>query len=129
MRVREINADQLVERAHRQTGLDSFASPSFREGLEILVSDANRVGRYSDAGVLNFETQAIHYLGVRLKIDDYIRRNPEVLDVPIKAPVVVLGIPRTGTTLASNLLATDPARRSILSWESDDPVPPPTRET
>mgnify|MGYP001816025331 CR=1 FL=1 len=40
----------------------------------------------------------------------------------------VFGIPRTGTTLLSNLLATDPARRSPLTWEIDDPVPPPTRE-
>ncbi|MDB5447326.1 MAG: sulfotransferase family protein [Phenylobacterium sp.] len=124
-----MNADQLVERAHRQTGVDSFHSQSFREGLEILVADANRGGQYNDKGVDYFEAQATHFLSVRLKLDDYIRRNPEVLEVPIKAPVVVLGIPRTGTTLASNLLATDPARRSILTWEADDPVPPPTAET
>jgi len=40
----------------------------------------------------------------------------------------VFGIPRTGTTLLSNLLAADPARRSPLTWEIDDPVPPPTKD-
>lgn len=44
----------------------------------------------------------------------------------IERPVFVFGIPRTGTTLLNNLLASDPARRSPLSWEIDDPVPPPT---
>jgi len=123
-----MNAAQIVERAQRETGLDRFHSDSFREGLELLVSDANRVGRYSDAGVAHFEGQSVHYLSMRLRVDDYIRRNPEVLDAPIRAPVVVLGLPRTGTTLTSNLLATDPARRSILTWESDDPVPPPAAD-
>jgi hypothetical protein len=41
----------------------------------------------------------------------------------------VFGIPRTGTTLVSNLLACDPARRSPLTWEIDDPVPPATSAT
>lgn len=127
--MRQINADQLVERAHRQTGLDSFESDSFREGLEILVADANRGGAYNDAGVAYFEAQAVHYLALRLRIDDYIRRHPDVLTAPIRAPIVVLGMPRTGTTLASNLLATDRRHRSILSWESNDPTPPPTSET
>jgi Sulfotransferase family len=43
--------------------------------------------------------------------------------------VFVFGIPRTGTTLLSNLLAADPARRSPLTWEVDDPVPPATTAT
>ena len=59
----------------------------------------------------------------------YLESRPELLERPIERPVFVFGIPRTGTTLLNNLLAADPARRSPLSWEIDDPVPPPTTAT
>jgi hypothetical protein len=51
-----------------------------------------------------------------------------LLQRPIKRPVFVFGIPRTGTTLLSNLLAADPARRSPLTWEIEEPVPPVTSD-
>ena len=70
----------------------------------------------------------VQALANRLKTTDYLEQHPELLQRPIERPVFVFGIPRTGTTLLSNLLAADPARRSPLTWEIDDPVPPPTRE-
>jgi hypothetical protein len=63
-------------------------------------------------------------LATRLRIDDYIRRNPTVVDAPIKRPVFILGMPRTGTTMLSYLLDADPARRSFLKWEAYNVVPP-----
>lgn len=123
------NADRIVERAHQVTGVDNFERQSFREGLDILVRDANRSEAWSETGAAALEQLASFYLGLRLRIDDYIRRHPEVLETPIKAPVFVMGIPRTGTTLTSNLLGADPARRSMLTWESNDPTPPATSAT
>ncbi|MBV9995337.1 MAG: sulfotransferase [Caulobacteraceae bacterium] len=125
--MRQVNADRIVERARRETGLDRFESESFREGLEIAVADVNKAG-WPQWGLDNFEEAASHLLGLRLKIDDYLRQHPQALETPVKAPVIVMGMPRTGTTLSSNLLATDPNRRSLLTWVADDPVPPPTIE-
>lgn len=121
--MRQVNAEQIVEKARNSSGLDGFDNESFREGLEILVADVNRAG-WSDSGIDWFESMAIGGLANRLKIDDYILRHPQVLEQPIKAPIFVLGMPRTGTTMASNLLAVDPAKRSLLAWMVDDPVPP-----
>jgi len=123
MKVRVL--EELVGEAQRVTGLSAFYSESFREGLEILVSEINRLDSFTPDGVAHFEKRAVSSLASRLKVDEYIRRNPDVLDAPIKAPVVVLGMPRTGSTLLNNLLATDPRRRSPLGWEYDDPTPPP----
>src|SRR5262249_32462683 len=61
----------------------------------------------------------------RLKTTAYLAERPDLLKRPIERPLFVFGVPRTGTTLLSNLLATDPARRSPLTWEIDDPIPPP----
>jgi hypothetical protein len=121
-------ADQLIEQAQKATGLTRFDSESFREGLEILVSDVNADER-PEPLVERTREAFVKALADRLKVTDYLARRPELLQRPIERPVFVFGIPRTGTTLLSNLLAADPARRSPLTWEIDDPVPPATTAT
>lgn len=122
---KRLNADELVAEAQRTTGLRHFDSDSFREGLDILVSDLNREAP-AEPFVERNRKDIVAALANRLKVTDYLDQHPELLQRPIERPVFVFGIPRTGTTLLSNLLAADPARRSPLTWEIDDPVPPPT---
>jgi Sulfotransferase family len=121
-------ADELIEAARKATGLERFDSESYREGLDVLLADANKVD-YPEVGVQRFRGAVIGALSTRLKTTDYLDKHPELLKRPIERPVFVFGIPRTGTTLLNNLLAADPARRSPLSWEIEDPVPPPTTAT
>jgi hypothetical protein len=121
-------ADELIEEARRATGLERFDSDSFREGLDILVNDVNRDER-PEPLVQRTKGAFVKALADRLKTTDYLDRHPALLERPIERPVFVFGIPRTGTTLLSNLLAADPARRSPLTWEIDDPVPPATTAT
>jgi len=120
-------ADELIEQAQRSTGLTQFDSESFREGLEVYLKDANATA-YSSAGLERLREAIVGSLAMRLKVSDYLRQRPELLERPVARPVFVFGIPRTGTTLLSNLLATDPARRSPLTWEIDDPIPPPAKD-
>ena len=68
-------------------------------------------------------------LSNRLRVTDYVQHHPEVREEKIERPVVILGMPRTGTTVISYLLDCDPARRSLLHWEPVHPVPPATTET
>ncbi|MCJ8159792.1 sulfotransferase [Sphingomonas sp. LaA6.9] len=121
-------ADALIEQAMNSTGLDRFDSESWREGLDILLADAAKTG-LSEGGHARMQSSIVELLANRLKTTDYLARRPELLDRPIEKPVFVFGIPRTGTTLLSNLLACDPVRRSPLTWEIDDPVPPATSTT
>ena len=121
--------DELIADARKATGLERFDSESFREGLDILVADINADAERPDAALAINRGMLTKALIDRLRVSDAIARRPEVLDAPVARPVFVFGIPRTGTTLLSNLLAADPARRSPLKWELDDPVPPPTTAT
>ena len=123
-----LDADALIEQAQNTTGLERCDSNSFREGLDILLDDANRNAMH-ERRVQRFADSVVAILSNRLKVADYLDQRPELLERPIEKPVFVFGVPRTGTTLLSNLLAADPARRSPLTWEIDDPVPPPTSET
>src|SRR4030095_13131930 len=125
---RQLNAEELIARAQRTTGLQRFDSDSFREGLAILVSDLNREAP-AEPFVERNQNAIVAALATRLKMTAYLDERPDLLRRSVERPVFVLGIPRTGTTLLSNLLAADPARRSPLTWEIDDPVPPPTSET
>jgi hypothetical protein len=124
--------DALIEEACKKVGLDRFDSDSYREGLQVLVDDVNAgiaKGQYTEGGIGRIHHDILHYLTGRLKVVDYLGQRPELLDRPIERPVFVMGVPRTGTTLMSNLLAADPGRRSALTWEIDDPVPPATSAT
>jgi hypothetical protein len=62
-----------------------------------------------------------------MRVDDYIRHNPRVTNAPVKRPVFILGMPRTGTTMASYLMDADPANRSLLKWEAYEITPPAAR--
>lgn len=128
----QIVADALVEQAHKDTGIGAFDSDSYREGLDVFVEDFNdgiAIGRYTENGIQRAKDDSLHYLRTRLKIAEHLRQNPELLERKIERPVFVMGMARTGTTLMSNLLAADPGRRSPLTWEIDDPVPPATSAT
>ncbi len=120
-----LSVDEMIGAAQAVTGLIDFDSDSFMEGLEILVNDINGDSERSAAGRVAFRSDIVARLAQRLQVADYIRHRPALLDAPVKRPLFVFGIPRTGTTLASNLLAADPGRRSLLDWETKNPVPPP----
>jgi hypothetical protein len=119
----ELNVDELVELAQKKTGLTRFDSESFREGLDVLTRDMN-AANYPEPGWTRNRDSLVELLANRLKVTDYLDKRPELLSRPVPTPIFIFGIPRTGTTLLSNLFACDPARRSPLFWEIDDPVPP-----
>ena len=54
--------------------------------------------------------------------------HPEILEVEIRRPIVIVGQPRTGTTHLHNLMAADPALRSLPYWESLEPVLPASEQ-
>lgn len=121
-------AEELIGQARKATQLERFDSESFREGLEVLLADVNAC-QYVETGLERLRGSIVAALATRLKVTAYLEQRPELLQRPVERPVFVFGVPRTGTTLLSNLLAADPARRSPLTWEIDDPVPPPSSAT
>jgi hypothetical protein len=122
-------ADDLVALACERTGISSLDSGSYREGLDRLVAEANACERVTEAGRQGFYEACVSALVNRLRVSEHLRQHPEELQSPIERPLILFGLPRTGSTLSSNLLDQDPARRSLLNWEAVDSVPPPTSET
>jgi hypothetical protein len=71
----------------------------------------------------------VDFLATRLQVEHWYRLHPEIDQQEIVAPLIGLGLPRTGSTALSCLLAEDPAVRSIRGWEAMAPCPPPEKAT
>lgn len=114
----------LIAAASRQTGLDDFGEPDFRQGLEQLVESLESEAQLSTIGRTAAKAELVDNLCRRLRIIDYRKLHPTMTERPITRPLFVVGLPRTGTTILHELLAQDPAHRTPASWEVAQPVPP-----
>ena len=123
------DADTLVAAAMAATGHDDLGEPTWREGLDRLLQDLDGPARLNDIGRTIVETELVSYLGNRMEILAWRGSHPEVADGAVTRPVVIVGQPRTGTTILYDLLAQDPANRAPLTWEVDRPCPPPVSAT
>ena len=124
-----MDSDQLVATACQRAGSADFGGDTWREGLDILVHSLNTEAELNELGVGAMTDQIVGYLVNRLHIERWYAEHPEIDDQQIVAPLFGLGLPRTGSTALSFLLAQDPARRSLRVWEAGDPCPPPEKET
>ena len=117
---------ELMAAAVERTGLEDFGDDSFREGMEILARALAKEARLNARG----EGFVYHRIGLhlaqRLQVEDWYRRHPEIDDVALEPPLFGMGLPRTGSTALSFLLAQDPNVRYVRSWEAAQPCPPPS---
>jgi Sulfotransferase family len=121
----DLSPEGLLAAATQRTGLAQWGDPAFRGRLDVLCTSLRDETGLSDAGrAIAFE-QLVGNLVNRLRLEALIGRHPEIADVPIERPIIICGLPRTGTTHLHNLLAADPALRHLPYWESLEPFPVP----
>ncbi len=121
----ELSVDAVCATASDRTGLDDFGSDDFRERLAVQLTEMHEDDERTGLGRMLMFNDCVRYVANRLLIHDVLRRHPEIRDVRIDRPVIVIGLPRSGTTNLVNLLASDSRFRSMPLWESYEPVPNP----
>ncbi|HEX7874438.1 MAG TPA: sulfotransferase [Sphingobium sp.] len=119
-----MDANALIDAARAETGLTDIGDERIWEGLDILVASLNAEARLTERGEASTAQRIGQAIANRLRVVDYLKQHPELLERPVEKPMFVFGLPRTGTTLVINLLNADPAHRSFLRWESFASVPP-----
>jgi hypothetical protein len=120
-----LDADALHAKAIADTGLDDFGPDDYRERLDVYLAALHDIDDMHGPGFVNFFGQLSQWLKNRLLLAELLTRHPEVHDIELLPPVVIAGLPRTGTTHLHNLLAVAPAFRTLPYWESFEPFPLP----
>ena len=113
----------LISAARRESGLHHFVDESFREPLRRLLASLEEEARLHPLGRMLLRQSLVRALVNRLRLEDLCDRHPEIREQPVREPVFVLGLQRTGTTLLHRLLTCEPALRPLLSWEALNPAP------
>jgi hypothetical protein len=124
-----LDPEAMLAEARRRAKLADFGDDLFRSGLAKLVASFDAQEHSHPFGRFFFREYCINLLVNRLKIQDDLNRYPQILEQPVRRPLFVVGLPRTGTTLLHRLLSEDPSGRTLLFWEALEPSPPPTPET
>lgn len=126
----QLDTDYFLEQAAAQTGLSDFGDLPFRDGIDTLIWALEH-----ESGLA---PEQVHQVATKLVVPPLVKRlglvcdrknHPEIGTQQITAPIVIIGLPRTGSTHLQALLATRPGARSPLEWEMRRPSPPPQAAT
>ncbi|MAE93613.1 MAG: sulfotransferase family protein [Deltaproteobacteria bacterium] len=121
----DLSLDAVLARAVQVTGLEDFGAPDFRERLSLWLSETDENSERTAFGRMILFNDCVRSAANRLRIRDLLKRHPEIHEVEISRPIIVIGLPRSGTTHLVNLIAADQRLRSMPLWESQQPVPDP----
>src|SRR3954454_25295725 len=116
--------------ASASTGLHDYGDLAFVEPLDQMVASINSSGTLDDDGRAAFAADMTRLLCTRLAIEAAVSAHPEILDEDVSDPIVITGLPRTGTTKLHRVLATDHRLQTLVLWRGLFPAPlaPPGTE-
>jgi hypothetical protein len=120
-----LDADELLDQAVANTGLDDFGESEWEEPYRRLVDSLGVEARLHVVGRLMCRHDLLRHLSTRLLLVDAHRRDPTLADTEVPAPIFITGPARSGTSILQELLALDPALRGPLGYEMAYPVVPP----
>ena len=121
--------DDLRASASRLTGLTDFGIDDYSDGLAVLLESYARDADLTQLGQKVARVGLRGALAARLLSEAGWSAHPEHASVPIRQPIFVTGLPRSGTTALHRLLTADPAHQGLELWLAEMPQPRPPRET
>lgn len=121
----QLHLDAVIDAACAMADVDQPDLEPFRSNLDLLVECINAEANLSREGAVATEQRLALPLRNRLEVSDWLRRHPEIADEPIEAPIVVTGLPRSGTTYSQYLFDQEVSTRMLRHWEGARPCPPP----
>ena len=124
----DLSEEAVLSEAARATGLDDFGAEDFRERLRVQIESIREDAELGPVGRIGVYRDLVRYASNRPRFEDLLKRHPEILDVEIRRPIIIAGLPRSGTTHLLNLIAADSRLRSLPYWESLEPIPDPREE-
>lgn len=128
MQLASLEPDSIVAAAKQRTGVNDLGTAYFgddcREPLERFVASCEAQAQLTTLGRFAVRNMLVNALSNRLQLVDWRTRHPQIAEERIVKPWIVLGLPRTGTSLLNALLGLAPTSRPLLQWEAARPMPP-----
>ena len=118
-----MRVDELLAAATEESGLTDFGDESFREPMGRLLRALDQEAQLTPMGRVVQRQRTVDLLVNRLRAEACFARHPEIADEVIRAPIVIVGLPRTGTTLLHRTIASDPRLYAARWWECRFPAP------
>lgn len=123
-----LEPEAILDLARRQTGLDDFGAEDFKPRLALACACYLEDEGLSTMGRLTAFSVLLRSAVQRLRFEALWRTHPDVAAVRLERPIIIAGLPRTGTTHLLNLIAADTRLRSLRYWEAVEPFPDPTEK-
>jgi len=118
----DLSVDAVLTDAARRAGLEDFGPDDFRPRLALILSEVDEDDNATALARATIFQRTVAVAVNRLLAHDLLARHPEIDDVAIRAPIVIAGLPRSGTTHLLGLLSADPRLRSLPYWEAVQPI-------
>jgi len=122
----ELSVDAVLGEAQKRTELSDFGPADFQERLAVWCQAVDEDSELGPMGRARFFADMVRYAANRLRFHELIGKHPEILEIEIREPIIIAGLPRSGTTHLLNLIAADSRLRSLPYWESLEPIPDPS---
>lgn len=118
-----LTEEAVLGAARQRAGLSDFGADDFRARLRVWLQAADEDAELNALGRLTVFGNCVRVLSNRLRLEDLLKRHPEIRDVEVRKPIIIAGLPRSGTTHLVNLISADTRLRSLPYWESLEPFP------
>jgi hypothetical protein len=125
----DLGEEAVLAEAARRTQLDDFGPDDFRERLSLILREVDENENATALVRQTFFNKTVAAASNRLQIEDVLHRHPEIHDLEVERPIIVAGLPRSGTTHLLGLISADSRLRSLPFWESVQPVPLPGEQS
>ncbi len=121
----ELSVEVVLQTAKTRTGLDDFGPLDFKDRLGRLLAEVEADPNVWKAAKNQFVETCINAAASRLKNREFLKRHPQVHDITIDRPIIVVGLSRSGTTHLENLIAADRRLRYLPVYLGYEAVPTP----
>lgn len=119
----DLSCDSIMAEAETKTGLHDWGEMDFLCRLELLCDEWSSDDGLTGIGRMGLRNKLLQHASSRLLIREQLKKHPEIHAIQIEKPIIVAGLPRSGTTHLLNLMAADSRLRSLPLWEAYEPVP------
>jgi Sulfotransferase family len=118
----DLDPDRLMQAAEDATGLSDYGNRFFIEPLTDQLRRAAREVDFTEAGLQQQKADTLRYLINRLRTQEDIRRHPDILDEDVSDPIIIIGLPRSGTTKTQRMMSAAPEVQKLYAWRIMNPA-------